>query len=542
MKDNKWISKLSLKKLTILLVLISVLASLVSSALFLHYYITDREREVLTEEIRNITRVVAKDTRVINGLTEPSSDSDIQRYASQIVEDTDLSFVVVLDNDLIRYSHPDEDYIGKQFSNTEDASKALNGKEHFSRNVGILGEGTRFFTPILNEDGEQIGVVCAGIIQENVNQELWDAQKRLYFGLSIGLCVGLIGAIYLAQQLKNILLGLEPREIVANIMERDIIIDSVNEGIIAVTPEGKVLLSNKNFIKLMKLAEFSGDSIGGGELDPDIFEVFFKKVFESGQPVLNQVIVVNQFEFIVNISQVYIKDSVYGAVATLRDQSEMQQLIRELSGTEQYIDSLRAQNHKFMNQLHTILGLIELRKYEDVTRFIQILDADYHREIGFVTEKIKCAAIAGFLLGKVSELKEQGVNLQIDPDCLFADMKMGEMLHDLLLSIGVLIDNAKEAVIDSKNKQVNFFLRYNEDENVIIIEVQDTGVGISEELMDLIFERGFSTKGGSRGYGLDAVRSIVKQYNGIVDLQSIVDVGTVFRLEVPYDRKGRGQE
>jgi two-component system, CitB family, sensor histidine kinase MalK len=535
MSENIWLSRLSLKNMTTLLVIASVLVSLVSSAFFLNYYVKEREHKMMNDKMKNMARLIAKDTRVVNGLDNPSVDSIVQQYALEIMEMTDLNFVVVLDNSLIRYSHPDESMIGKTFSNVEDASKSLNGTEHISRNQGVLGEGTRFFTPIWNEDGKQIGIVCVGIIQENVNREVWNAQKRLYFGLGIGLFFGIIGATYLAKQLKKILLGLEPHQIVANIVERDGIIDSVGEGIIAVTPERKVLLHNLNFTELMNLAALTNNSINEGYLDKDIFNLLFKQTFDSGQSVSNQVIVMNQFEFIVNIRIVYIENQVYGAVATLRDQSEMQQLIWELSGTEQYIDSLRAQNHKFMNQLHTILGLIELKKYTDVINFIRILNTDYHREIGFVTEKIKCAAIAGFLLGKASELKEQGVHLKIDSDSYFPDIKIGEMLHDLLLSIGVLIDNAKDAVADTQIKQVTFYLHYDEEENVILIEIQDTGIGIEERLKDKIFERGFSTKGNSRGYGLDAVRSIVKQYKGVVNVQSTVDIGTIFRLEVPYD-------
>ncbi|WP_338356807.1 Spo0B domain-containing protein, partial [Enterococcus faecium] len=40
----------------------------------------------------------------------------------------------------------------------------------------------------------------------------------------------------------------------------------------------------------------------------------------------------------------------------------------------QYIHSMRAQTHEFMNKLHVISGLIDLKKYEEVTHFIQQLN------------------------------------------------------------------------------------------------------------------------------------------------------------------------
>lgn len=519
--------------MTTLLVLLSVIVSLIASATLLHFYVLDREKDVVNEKLKSTARVVAKDPRVINEVANASSSSAIEQYTLEVMESTGVSFIVVLNNELIRKSHPDKSVIGKPFSDIEDAKQSLNGSEHFSKQVGVLGEGTRFFTPIWNEKGQQVGIVCVGFVQKTINKELWNAQKNLYFGLGFGLFVGILGALYLAKQLKKTLLGFEPTQIVANIKERDTIIDSVGEGIIAVTPDRKILLQNLNFTELIKKAKFIGNNMKEGYLDKDIFSTFFGEVFTTGESISDHVIVVNQFEFIVNIQIIHIDNKVYGAVATLRDQSEMQQLIRELSGTEQYIDALRAQNHKFMNQLHTILGLIELEKYQDVNHFIRVLNADYHREIGFVADKIKSPAVAGFLIGKTSELKEQGVTLIIDADSYFPSMKMGEMLHDLLLSMGILLDNAKEAMSLTVIKQATIFLHYDEEEEVILIEVKDTGVGIDEALMERIFERGFSTKGGARGYGLDAVQSIVKRYDGLVEVQSEIGSGSIFRMEVP---------
>ncbi|AUJ25823.1 ATP-binding protein [Virgibacillus dokdonensis] len=528
--------------MTTLLVLISVIASLIASAILLDDYVLEREHRAVQNKIKNVARMVAKDTRVIDKVEGSPSDAAIQNYANEVMNATGVSFVVVLDNDLTRKSHPDESVIGGTFSNIDDASRSLNGTEHYSRHVGILGEGTRFFTPIWNDEGEQIGIVCVGYVQQTINDELWNARKNLYVGLGVGLLVGIIGALYLARYLKKVLLGLEPKQIVAHMKEKEIIIDSVSEAIIAVSPKRKVLLQNVNFNKLLNKTEVATKAISNGYLNDTLFSLIFDDVFKTEKPIANRVTVINHFEFIVNVQLIYIDKNIYGAVATLYDQSELQHLIRELSGTEQYIDSLRAQNHKFMNQLHTILGLIELEKYEDVHHFVRVLNHNYHREMGFVTDKIKSSAIAGFLLGKTSELDEQGVTLIIDEDSYFPAIKIGDMLHDLLLSMGILIDNAKEAVINSSKKQVILFLKYDEAEEVIMFEVQDTGPGIEKHVLPKIFERGYSTKGENRGYGLDAIQSIVKQYHGLVDVQAKTGRGSTFRIEFPFKWRNKNDE
>ncbi|MGX4670071.1 ATP-binding protein [Cerasibacillus sp. JNUCC 74] len=523
--------------MTTLLVLLSVVASLIASAILLDSYVLKREHNTVKDKIRNVARMVAKDTRVINKVEGDPFDPTIQEYSKEVMEATGVSFVVVLDNNLIRKSHPDESVIGQTFSNVKDASKALDGSEHFSTHVGILGEGTRFFTPIWDENGEQIGVVCVGYVQQTINQELWNARRNLYVGLGFGLFVGILGALYLARYLKRVLLGLEPKQIVAHMKEREFIIDSVSEAIIAVTPHRKILLQNVNFAKLFNKTLLTENATNKGYLDKKVFSLIFAEVFKTEKPISNQVTVIDHFEFIVNVQLIYINKRIYGAVATLYDQSKLQHLIRELSGTEQYIDSLRAQNHKFMNQLHTILGLIELEKYQEVNNFVRVLNNKYHQEIGFITDKIKSSAIAGFLLGKTSELNEQGVTLTIDADSHFPNIKMGDMLHDLLLSIGILLDNAKEALINTTRKQVALFLYYDEEEEIIIIEVKDTGSGIEPAIREKIFERGYSTKGENRGYGLDAIRSIVTHYKGLIEIESKVEKGSLFHIEIPFKRR-----
>ncbi len=50
-------------------------------------------------------------------------------------------------------------------------------------------------------------------------------------------------------------------------------------------------------------------------------------------------------------------------------------------GTKQYINSMRAQTHEFMNKLHVISGLIDLKKYEEVTHFIQQLNQNYKKRL-----------------------------------------------------------------------------------------------------------------------------------------------------------------
>lgn len=495
----------------------------------------ERETNIVRQKITETARIVADDPRVIKAIAKADFSGVVQEYTINIMNQTNVDFIVVMNKELIRFSHPIESVIKERFSNIEDASQALSGVEHFSNQKGVLGDGIRFFTPIYDEQNLIVGIVCVGYTQQTVSQQLSEVQHRLILGGSIGLSIGLIGSLILAQKIKKVLLGLEPLEIAAQVQEREIINDAVKEGIIAIRLDKTVLLTNKNVLQLFEEAKLKNVAVNGELLDDYIYDLLFRQVLENNELIINKPHTMNQLQLIVSVAPIFIKDNLYGAVATLQNRTEIENLLRELTNIEQYVDSLRAQRHNFMNQLHVITGLIDLEKFKDVTNYVRVLNCDYHEQIGFLSDKIKTSAMVGFFLGKFSEAKEQGVTLSMDSDSYFPNVEITQFIHSLLIAIGVLLDNAYEAVQQSESKNVSFYIHYNNSEKVITIKVRDSGSGMTKAVQKKVFERGFSTKGVKRGYGLDTLQSIVNDYNGIIDLYSTLGKGTTFNIEVLYD-------
>ncbi len=69
----------------------------------------------------------------------------------------------------------------------------------------------------------------------------------------------------------------------------------------------------------------------------------------------------------------------------------------------------------------------------------------------------------------------------------------------------------------------------------VVVEVEDTGVGIAEEHQKRIFEPGFTTKGERVGMGLGLLISsqIVERHGGEIGVESTVGEGTTFRVRLP---------
>ena len=61
-----------------------------------------------------------------------------------------------------------------------------------------------------------------------------------------------------------------------------------------------------------------------------------------------------------------------------------------------------------------------------------------------------------------------------------------------------------------------------------MLEVIDTGVGMTEEVRARIFDAFFSTRAGGSGLGLPTTRKIIEAHGGTIDVQSELGKGSQF--------------
>lgn len=525
--------RFSLRVIIIFIVIFSTLISLIASGLLIKNYVIKQELKRTKDKISSVARITASQGEIIESLEHKPAEIDIQEISLAITKAANVDFVVVLDKELIRLSHPDADVIGQPFSNIPDAKRALEGDSHFSTEDGVLGKGTRYFEPIKNKSGEIIGVVCIGLISKTIDTDISDAQSKLIYGLLFGLGVGVIGATYGAYRIKEILFNLEPYEIANLLYDKEVIENEITECILAINLDREVILLNREASLLLKKIDGSFE-IGLNQKIPDeIFEALFNATFDKREKSKDQTITLGDIEIIANMSPIFSKEIFSGGVVTFRDQSELTHLVQQLSGTEQYIDSLRAQTHEFMNKMQVIMGMIELKQYDQVTSYMQDLHKNYQSDVGYITDKIKSPAIAGYLLGKVNEAEEKKINFTIMPESYLPELKTDTDIHELLQILGNILTNAFDAVTAENNKQVFLLMKYEEEGQIIMLDVMDSGTGISEEITHQIFDNRFSTKNHDRGYGLYLVKKIVTAKKGIIEFSAVADGGTHFYVEFP---------
>lgn len=109
----------------------------------------------------SIGRQLAKDPRVTAALEANKADSATRTYAGTVEKNFDLDFVVIMNMQGIRLTHPDPKQINRHFQGGDEVT-ALRGHEHVSVRRGTLGRSLRGFVPVYRQ-GKEIGVVALGI-------------------------------------------------------------------------------------------------------------------------------------------------------------------------------------------------------------------------------------------------------------------------------------------------------------------------------------------------------------------------------------------
>ncbi len=523
----------NLWKTITLLVCTVVIFSLLVTDILISHNVERTTEDSQAEKAKTIAHIVANDSIVIDGLIGKADTAAIQTYTNRILKNTGVQFIVVMDMNGIRKSHPNPQKIGHHFIGG-DEGPALKGKEHVSLAEGTLGISMRVFVPVFSETGEQLGAVAVGISADNVKERVKESRHIIYIGVGVGVLVGIIGAILLARHIKKSLFGLEPHRIAKILEERNTMLQSVKEGIIAVDKEANVTLINNEAKRLFKKSGLEEDFIGK---DVELYmpNSRIKEVLQTGEVQLNEEQNIYGITIVTNRVPLYVKGEIVGAIATFRDKTEIRKLAEELTGIRLYADALRAQSHEFMNKMHVVLGLTHMKQYEELQKYISGMVSEHQYEIGGIMKRIKSPVFAGFLLGKLSYAREKNIKLIISEDSYMPEIADESITHELITIVGNLIDNALEAVTNCEKKQVEVEIQYGD---TLIITVQDTGKGIQEEI-GVLFTKGYSTKGDNRGYGLYLVKESIQRINGEIHVYSLVGKGTTITIEIPKGRDER---
>ncbi|MEU6452281.1 sensor histidine kinase [Streptomyces sp. NPDC046979] len=472
-----------------------------------------------------IAQTTAQQPQVAEELrsTRPTTDGPVQTEAERIRKATQAEYVVVMDRQGVRWSHTDPTRIGEVVST--DPGQALAGRDVMEIDDGTLGRSARGKVPLRDADGDIVGAVSVGIAYDSVRSRLIHAIPGLFAYAGGALAVGALAAWLISRRVQRQTRDLAFSDIAGLLAEREAMLHGIREGVVALDRGGRMRLLNDEAQRLLGLgAEAVGrspdEALGAGRTA----DVLAGRV--TGTDLLTvrgqRVLVANRMPT---------DDG--GAVATLRDRTELEQLGRELDSTRGLIDALRAQDHEHANRMHTLLGLLELEMYDDAVEFVGEVVGDHRVTAEQITERIQDPLLAALLVGKATVAAERGVTLWVSDRTRLPDRLVDP--RGLVTIVGNLVDNALDATAGTPDARVEVELRA--QGRATTLRVRDTGPGIPAEHRELVFTAGWSTKEPPahrrRGIGLSLVRRLAERQGGSATVDAAHGGGAEFVVVLP---------
>lgn len=328
------------------------------------------------------------------------------------------------------------------------------------------------------------------------------------------------------------------------------VLANTNTPVIALDRELNIMFTNKSADQLMKQWQKENE----GAVLQQVVHHFVPK---DPRRVLHDI-----RQFGVHIFEMKLHDKVFlchvarwgqirteGWVAVLHDVTELKELDRIKS------EMVRMTSHDLKNPLQAALANIDLLK-DDVD------PKNYEMALSVANVERQLMKMQRIISG-ILDLERVKMGVQLTEICSVADLarramdELYDIANDKQISLVVdmptsglefmgdksqferaaanLIDNAIKFTPVGGTVTVRSF----QVGSVIEMQIEDTGVGIPEELQDRIFERFFRGRqagiehvSGS-GLGLSLVKAVIESHNGTIQVKSQIGQGTTFIIRLP---------
>ena len=519
------IQKMSFRFQIILIVTLALFLGFAGSFINVQFEIERRD-----QNLQNVAETIAKSPLVAEAeYSNIDSYPLLKEYLDSLCDTLrDIDVISVVTKESTRLYHSNEELIGTVYDGTIPDFKEKSRDYYTTTDNGPSGTQRRAYAAIYDEEGNYAGFVMAIMLMKNIKNETIQIILTFILITIIAILIELFISAELSGKIKECLLGYEPDVFTSMFRMRDNILESLDEGIVAVDKVGKVQFINKSAVEMLttdgKEEAFIGKYVSNlsntiPALNPLCASEISRSVSSAYDNILIDTIPIKE------------NDSVTGTVGILHDRKEYTKLMEDLTGTRYLVDSMRANNHDFTNKLHVILGLIQMEMYDEATSYIQNITMVQRETINKVMNCINEPAIAALLIGKIARASELNVKFVLREGCYYSSADISLPSEVLVTVIGNLIENAFESMNDMNyDGQKELLFGMYSKPGALLITADDTGSGISDSNIGRIFENGFSTKGSGRGTGLYQVKNLIEAAGGKINVESQEGIGTSFTV------------
>ena len=192
---------------------VSVIAVIIG--LSFYYTMSQGIEQQIGERALSIAMTTADRPDIRAGFEHEHPTEALQPIAEAIRLKTGAEYVVIGNNEGVRYAHPVPERIGKKMVGDDNERALKLGESYISEATGSLGPALRGKAPVFNEQGHIIGVVSVGFLTTDISSMFFQYADNILYIVLIAIILGVIGSSILARNIKKELFDLEPAEAVA---------------------------------------------------------------------------------------------------------------------------------------------------------------------------------------------------------------------------------------------------------------------------------------------------------------------------------------
>lgn len=429
-----------------------------------------------------IARSVASDEDVRAAVADAAGSTDLdpdalataalQEQALDVAERTGALFVVIANDAGLRLAHPDPSELGRELST--EYGPVLRGQETIDWAQGTLGDSARAKVPITDiATGRVIGLVSVGFAPARVYDDL-PAVLLVVGGVAlIAAAVAVAVALLIRRRLETLTRGVQPDELDALLQSRAAVLDGVHDGVLAVGPDGVVRACNPSAARVLG-SDPTGCEVAAADLPRRLVRAVQRVL--AGEGRVEGELVLEEHVAYFDVRRARNGPDDLGAVAVLRDRTDVVALAGRLEAVRSATSALRVQRHEFANRMHAAAGMLAAGRVAEAERMI----AEF-AERGAIpdetTLEIDEPFLASFLAAKAAEAAERGVELRIADDTLLVGAVTEP--EDVAAVLGNLVDNAVDAAVaGAEPRWVEVSLL--DDGDTLALAITDSGPGVDD--------------------------------------------------------------
>lgn len=333
-------------------------------------------------------------------------------------------------------------------------------------------------------------------------------------------------------------------QVISQKEELNTIITSIEEGLVSLDSEGRILLANEMFNRIIET-----ELVEGRKYKKVIKEKSFRNLFKDtlkNKKSITKEIQVNDQYFLTSSNYIESKNEVVILFHDITEIKKLEQIKKDFAINI---------SHELRTPLTAIKGFLETMQSEVegnelAVKYMKIITRHTNRLIDLVQDLLMLSEVEDenirliysefniykFIenVSKIFEQKLNDKNLRFEINSDDKNLKIKADIFKLEQVFINLIDNGIKYTDEGK-----ISINIKSSKEYINISIEDTGIGIPENDVDRIFERFYlvnkarTRKEGGTGLGLSIVKHIILNHKGTIKVESKIDVGTKFLIKLP---------